>query len=132
MRLRVFEPADGIFAALLLLVLVVVTFRWPVTVDEESGFGIRSEVEVRSHLPTDLSRSAEKLRVNPNRATAQRLTNLPGIGPTLAEGIVRFREMHGPFERLSDLQEVPGIGPKRMQKMLPHLTLGEEAVWSTK
>lgn len=132
MRLRIFSPADGILAGLLLLVLGVVTLRGPVTIGEDSGFPIRSDVEPDLLLPRQVSPSSERLRVNLNLATAERLASLPGIGPVLAEAIVRFRETHGPFKRLRDLQDVPGIGRRRMQGVLPHLTLGEEAVWSTK
>jgi competence protein ComEA len=70
--------------------------------------------------------------VNPNQADAQRLTAVPGVGEALAQAIVRFREERGPFRRLPDLREVPGIGPKRLKDMLPYLTLEEEARWSTK
>lgn len=132
MRLRFFSPADGILAGLLLLVLVVVTLRGPVMVDEGSGFPIRSDVEADLLLQPQVSPSSETLRLNLNLATAERLASLPGIGPVLAEAIVRFRETHGPFKRLQDLQDVPGIGRRRMQGVLTHLTLGEEAAWSTK
>ncbi|MBW8056448.1 MAG: helix-hairpin-helix domain-containing protein [candidate division NC10 bacterium] len=132
MRLRAFAPADAGFAALLLLVLALLAFRGLMTVGEGSGFHVRSEDKVHSHLPSEVAAPVKNLRVNPNRADAHRLATLPGIGPALAEAIVRFREVHGPFRHLSDLQGVPGIGAKRLQKMLPHLTLREEAAWSTK
>ncbi len=132
MRLRAFAPADAGFAALLLLVLALLAFRGLMTVGEGSGFHVRSEDKVHSHLPSEVAAPVKNLRVNPNRADAHRLATLPGIGPALAEAIVRFREVHGPFRHLSDLQGVAGIGPKRLQKMLPHLTLREEAAWSTK
>ena len=132
MKLRAFAPADAGFAALLLLVLALLAFRGLMTVGEGSGFNVRSEDKVHSHLPSEVAAPAKNLRVNPNRADAHRLATLPGIGPALAEAIVRFREVHGPFRHLSDLQGVPGIGPKRLQKMLPHLTVREEAAWSTK
>lgn len=132
MRLRAFASADAGFAALLLLVLALLAFRGLMTVGEGSGFHVRSEDKVHSHLPSEVAAPVKNLRVNPNRADAHRLATLPGIGPALAEAIVRFREVHGPFRHLSDLQGVPGIGAKRLQKMLPHLTLREEAAWSTK
>ena len=98
---------------------------------EEPGFAVRSEVKPEPDLERDGS-PLKGLRVNPNRADAQRLTAVPGVGPALAEAIVQFREVHGPFGRPADLREVPGIGAKRLQKMRPYLTLEEEARWSTK
>lgn len=54
-------------------------------------------------------RAAER-RVNINSAEVEELRNLPGIGLRLAEGIVAAR----PFDAVSDLARVPGIGPKRL------------------
>jgi competence ComEA-like helix-hairpin-helix protein len=48
-----------------------------------------------------------------NRASAEELGRLPGIGPTLAGQIVRARERRGRFASLEDLRAVPGIGPKK-------------------
>jgi competence protein ComEA len=50
-----------------------------------------------------------------NRAEAAELTLIPGIGPRLAERIVRYREKHGPFRSLHGLEAVKGIGPKKAE-----------------
>jgi len=55
--------------------------------------------------------------LNLNTADAERLQALPGIGPALAEGIVAYRQEHGPFQTVEDLLQVPGIGPKRWERM---------------
>ncbi len=57
--------------------------------------------------------------LNVNRATAEELERLPRIGPVLARRIVAFREAHGPFRRLEDLEAVPGIGPKTLAELAP-------------
>ncbi len=49
-------------------------------------------------------------RVSLNRATAEELEALPGVGPVLAERIVTYREQNGPFTEIEDLLDVPGIG----------------------
>jgi competence protein ComEA len=46
-----------------------------------------------------------------NRATAEELDALPGVGPALAEAIVAYREENGPFTSMEDLDAVEGIGP---------------------
>lgn len=131
MTLRVFTPADAALAALLLLILTMVAWAGLLTTEGESGF-VQSPSQAREGPGREMSRSTSDVRLNPNRAGATLLATLPGAGLTLAEAIVRFREVHGPFRSLSDLERVPGIGPSRLEKMLPYLTLGEEATWSTR
>jgi competence protein ComEA len=47
-------------------------------------------------------------------ATAEQLDEVDGIGPTLAERIVEYRDEHGGFRSLEGLAEVEGIGEKRL------------------
>lgn len=56
-------------------------------------------------------------RVDLNRATASDLEALPGIGPVLARRIVAHRDRHGPFQRLEDLLQVEGIGPRMLERL---------------
>jgi len=49
--------------------------------------------------------------VDLNRATLADLDGLPGVGPVLAQRILDWREEHGRFSSVEELQEVPGIGP---------------------
>ena len=51
--------------------------------------------------------------ININRASARELDALPGIGPVLAERIVKFRKVNGPFSLPEDLQKVSGIGSSK-------------------
>jgi len=48
--------------------------------------------------------------ININTASAAGLETLPGIGPTLAQSIVDYREAHGPFAAIEDIKNVWGIG----------------------
>jgi competence protein ComEA len=50
-----------------------------------------------------------------NRATADELDGLPGVGPALAAAIVGHRERHGAFATVEGLLEVPGIGPAKLE-----------------
>jgi len=64
------------------------------------------------------------LVIDLNRATAEDLAAIPGIGPALAQRIVEYRQAHGPFKTIEDLREVSGIGPQNLQKLKPYLGLG--------
>lgn len=56
-------------------------------------------------------------RINPNTASAPELERLPGIGPSLAQMIIEYRETHGPFQHTQDLLQVPGIGPAKLAQI---------------
>lgn len=47
-----------------------------------------------------------------NRATASEFDGLPGIGPTLSQRIVDWREANGSFKAVEDLRSVAGIGDR--------------------
>ncbi|HEX9595423.1 MAG TPA: helix-hairpin-helix domain-containing protein [Anaerolineales bacterium] len=61
-----------------------------------------------------------------NTATAKELDQLPGIGPTLAQSIVAYRQVHGSFTTIEQIQNVPDIGPITFEAIKPFITLGEE------
>jgi competence ComEA-like helix-hairpin-helix protein len=60
-----------------------------------------------------------------NTATAAELEQLPGIGPTLAQSIVTYREMHGFFETVADIQKVPEIGPITYEAIFPFIIVSQ-------
>ena len=52
-----------------------------------------------------------------NRAAAEELDALPGVGPATAAAIVTYRERSGPFASIDDLLKVPGIGPAKVEAL---------------
>ncbi len=62
--------------------------------------------------------------LNLNKATQVELMTLPGIGPTLAQRIVRYREENGPFADVSEIKEIPGIGEKRYERIKQWIRVG--------
>ena len=54
-----------------------------------------------------------------NLSTAQELEALPGIGPILAQRIVEHRMRVGGFQSIQDLDQVKGIGTKKLQVLRP-------------
>ncbi|RRD47787.1 helix-hairpin-helix domain-containing protein [Tessaracoccus sp. OH4464_COT-324] len=82
-----------------------------------------TESDSRTSAATSKGSGSLKERVNINTATAEELDQLPGIGPATASAIVQWREEHGKFSSLDQLQEISGIGAKTVAKLTPHVTL---------
>jgi competence protein ComEA len=54
-------------------------------------------------------------------ATPEQLETLDGVGPATAQKIVAYRTEHGGFRSVDDLANVPGIGPKKLAAIRPHV-----------
>ncbi len=61
--------------------------------------------------------------VSLNSATLEQLDSLPGIGPSLAQKIIDFRQAQGPFTSVDQLGDVPGIGDSKLEQLRPLVTL---------
>ena len=59
-----------------------------------------------------------------NRATAEELETLPGIGAAKAAAILAARDAQGGFSSLDELEAVRGIGPALMAKLRPLVVVG--------
>lgn len=60
-------------------------------------------------------------KVNLNTATRTDLMTLPGVGEKTADAIIRYRSETGLFQSYSELENIPGLGPKKIEKILPAL-----------
>ena len=58
-----------------------------------------------------------------NTATEADLQRLPGVGPSMAGRILAYRQSAGRFEKVEDLMQVTGIGPKKFAKIAPLVKL---------
>lgn len=75
-------------------------------------------------------RSASALpvqRIDLNHADAGHLSLLPQIGPVMAAAIQEDRAVNGPFLAIEDVTRVPGIGPKTLELIRPHVSVGPVA-----
>lgn len=57
--------------------------------------------------------------VDLNTATAEQLEALPGVGPATSKAILAYRANHGRFRSVTELLEVPGIGPAKLEALRP-------------
>jgi competence protein ComEA len=61
--------------------------------------------------------------VDINSAPWPEFANLPGIGEKLAQQIVSYRDQHGPFDSVSQLIKISGIGPSKLEKIKPYVAV---------
>ena len=61
-------------------------------------------------------------KININTATKEELMNLPGIGESKANDIIKYRETN-PFQKIEDIKEVNGIGDSLFAKIKENITV---------
>jgi len=66
-----------------------------------------------------------RYQVDLNHAPRSELLQLPGIGATLAERIVEYREEVESYQDVADLIKIQGIGAKKRESALPYVYVGD-------
>ena len=69
--------------------------------------------------------ASEARPIDLNTADSATLESVPGIGKSLSQRILAFREKNCAFQSVDDLLKVPGIGEKSIQKLRPYLTVAK-------
>jgi len=69
--------------------------------------------------------ASEARPIDINTADATALESVPGIGKSLSQRILTFREKNGPFQSVDDLLKIQGIGEKSIQKLRPYLMVAK-------
>ncbi|WP_019165184.1 helix-hairpin-helix domain-containing protein [Staphylococcus delphini] len=72
---------------------------------------------------TSATSTSQNISVNLNTADEKELTQIPGIGPSKAQTIIKHREENGPFQSVENLKDVKGIGEKTFEKLKDYLTV---------
>lgn len=61
--------------------------------------------------------------INLNTATLEELDTLDGVGPATAQKIIEYREQHNGFKTVDELDQVSGIGEKRLATLRERVTV---------
>lgn len=72
--------------------------------------------KLKERLDVVVESCVNKVGVNLNTATKQILTHISGLGPSLAENIVKYRAEAGDFRTRRDLLKVPRLGNKAFEQ----------------
>ena len=72
-------------------------------------------------VPIIQAQEAEKININ--KATAEELQQIAGIGKSIAERILKYREEQGPFKSTEAITGVKGIGAKKFDAIKDQITV---------
>lgn len=81
------------------------------------------ELDKPKRKTEEIEPNAVEERVNVNTAAQKNLESLPGIGPTYAKRIIKYRAENGDFESVDELKKIKGIAQKRLDKLKPFIKL---------
>lgn len=87
--------------------------KWPKLIRDAESHGVPIS-------GVDLNRSGLTWTPTAGRVSAG-FRQLTGVGPTMGPEIIKDREERGPFLNADDLLRVKGIGPAKLEKMLPQI-----------
>ncbi len=101
-----------------------------VKIDPKSiGVGLYQHDVNQANLNNALDQVVESVvnsvGVELNTASGALLTHIAGIGPSLAEKVVQYREENGPFQTRESVKSVPGMGPKSFEQAAGFLRIRE-------
>lgn len=89
--------------------------------------GLTGFSQAQTPPPSAPGRGAAKPAVAPainlNTASASDLEKLPGIGARTAGRIVEYRQKNGPFKKIEELMNVPGVGEKNFLKLRSQISV---------
>ncbi len=72
--------------------------------------------KLKQSLDTVVESVVNQVGVNLNTASKHLLNYISGLGPKLAENIVKHRDEHGAFTSRKELKKVSGLGPKAFEQ----------------
>ena len=81
---------------------------------------------IKIRIPTleeTMAETSQTKLVNINTADETALCTLSGIGSAKAKKIIEYREKNGPFSRIEDIMNVPGIKEAGFEKIKEQITI---------
>ena len=82
-----------------------------------------TDLDVKAPTDTLLALSQFTGIVNINKAGKEELESLPGIGPSLAQRIIEYRENNVGFDTIDDLKNIKGIGTRKFERIKDFITI---------
>ena len=92
----------------------------PSIFDEDTAYIYNDAGENVSEKNQDFSNNT---KIDINKATAEDLQKISGIGPSLAEKITNYRNSNGKFSSIEELKNISGIGNKKFESIKEYITV---------
>jgi len=86
---------------------------------------VKEQVKPVEKMKQQAGEAIAEQKININTATVEELQNLPGLGSTIAEQIVDYRNEHGSFQKIEDIMQVKGLGGEAFDKIKHLITVGQ-------
>lgn len=83
------------------------------------------QAALKQALDDTVMSCVNQVGVDVNTASRELLTYVSGIGPALAENIVKYRDENGPFKSRKALRKVPRLGPKAFEQAAGFLRIAD-------
>ena len=74
-------------------------------------------------LSENIQQESSTGKININYATSLELQEIPGVGPSIAQKIIEYREANGRFKSIEDIMNISGIGEKTFQSLKDYITV---------
>ena len=110
-------------AILLVVLIAFITIGHPSSLIFEEKNTQHSAYAALTVTYPESSESSSSSLLNINTADALELMTLPGVGEATAKAILDYRREHGLFRSTEELIHVTGIGEKKLEEILPYITV---------
>lgn len=88
----------------------------------DGGSGTNKQATSKSaSISSNAAQNSAKIKIN--SANITELQQLNGVGEKKAQAIIEYRQQHGKFKQVDELQNIKGIGPKLIEKNRARLAL---------
>ncbi len=81
------------------------------------GIILNSLIKLNCRLSGMIYPQVRLAQLNLNQVSLSEISKIQLIPPSITRAIIEYRNLHQGFSSLEELQEVPGIGPQRFEKL---------------
>ena len=91
--------------------------------DDSDAIGDKNKLKSNISKTKVTDNPTPKLDIN--KASKEEFVKLPGIGETMADRIILYRNENGRFTIIEQLTKVKGIGKKKFERIAPYIMVGK-------